>query len=533
MESENARRRPKIAASLCVLTVSEIRESPYDVVFVAIYVTIELPPIAHVAHTDANELSDRVKFRGSAADISHRACPGAARMRREQAHSLTHLWDSHGRSGSATDARRRPFLQLAVILVACAGMTGCLGPKAVRYTRMRYNEVVRDTNDEQLLINIVRLRYADSPIFIDLPNITSQFEVAGGGNYLGGYGNQTNAPASLGFGNMSLRDTPTLSYHPREGREIAKALLTPLSADLFIVVNGGANLEQLLLFSVNDINDVPNASRATTLIPRVPDDNALYFRGVRLMASLREREATELVFGTEEQSDDSSDPMPKGVVEGRDLLNAARDGYVYRTQSDGQVTVRKREKSLYLRIRPDYVHSPEMQEIARIFHVTPGLSKYRIKSELSDEANQEHPSALGSDTFYMNLRSVLQVMTFLSKGVCIPEEHVISGVAPMTPGPDGQPFDWTQITAGHFIVHAQKHRPRDSEVAVHYRGFWFFIAPDDVNSRAALAILEIVFALQESGDRKRRPAAHPANRRPVSPAQDIRRSREEPKATLS
>ena len=119
---------------------------------------------------------------------------------------------------------RRSFPLFVLILAAWAGISGCLGPKAVRYTRLRYNEVVRDTNDEQLLINIVRLRYADSPVFIDLPNITSQFEMAGGGNYLGGYGNQTNAPASLGFGSMSLRDTPTLSYHPREGREIAKAL---------------------------------------------------------------------------------------------------------------------------------------------------------------------------------------------------------------------------------------------------------------------------------------------------------------------
>jgi hypothetical protein len=35
-------------------------------------------------------------------------------------------------------------------------------------------------------------------------------------------------------------------------------------------------------------------------------------------------------------------------------------------------------------------------------------------------------------------------------------------------------------------------------VAVPYRGYWFFIAPNDVKSRAAMAILEIVFALQES-----------------------------------
>jgi hypothetical protein len=72
---------------------------------------------------------------------------------------------------------------------------------------------------------------------------------------------------------------------------------------------------------------------------------------------------------------------------------------------------------------------------------------------------------------------------------------------PTTIDADGQPFDWTKVTAGNFIVHAQKHRPKNAEVAVQYRGYWFFIAADDVQSRAALAILEVLFALQESGDK--------------------------------
>src|SRR3954469_19960499 len=192
--------------------------------------------------------------------------------------------------GRRPTPRRRSFPRLLVIFTAWAGVSGCVGPNAVRYTRMRYNEVVRDTNDQQLLINIVRLRYADSPVFIDLPNITSQFEVAGRGNYLGGYGNQTPGRASLGYGELSLRDTPTLSYHPREGREIAKALLTPLSSDLFIVVNAGADIEQLLLLTINDINDVPNAHAATTLAPKVPGDNEQFRRGIQLLSSLRQRE---------------------------------------------------------------------------------------------------------------------------------------------------------------------------------------------------------------------------------------------------
>ncbi len=275
-------------------------------------------------------------------------------------------------------------------------------------------------------------------------------------------------------------------------------MLTPLSADLFIVVNAGANLEQLLLMSINDINDVSNAARATTLVPRVPDDNVMYLRGVRLLASLRDRDATELSLGTDEESEGASDPIPRSSVEGRDLLNAARDGYIYRTQGDGQMTLHKREKGLYLKIRREYVDSPEMREVAQIFHLTPGLNKYRIRSELHEEAHRVLPAALGDNTIYMNLRSVLQIMTFLSKGVCVPEEHVTSGIVPVTLGPDGRPFDWTDVTAGNFTVHAQKHRPRDAEAAVHYRGYWYFIARDDVNSRAVLAILEILFGLQES-----------------------------------
>jgi hypothetical protein len=403
---------------------------------------------------------------------------------------------------------RRSIAQVAVVLAAWSALSGCVGPNAIRYTRLRYNEVVRDTNDEQLLINIVRLRYADSPVFIDLPNITSQFEMSGAMGYLGGYGNQfKGGTTSLGNSSFSLRDTPTLSYHPREGREIAKALLTPISSDLFTVVNAGADIEQLLLLTTNDINDVPNAPRSTTLTPKVADDNTLLLRGIRILASLRAKDGTELAFGTNEETDGASDPIPESAVGGRDLWNAARDGYVFRTKDQGRMTLLKREKDLVLKIRPQFVNSPEMQEVERIFNLIPGQSMYKIKSELTEEAYQRRnlPNPLGNDTIYMNLRSVLQIMTFLSKGVCVPEEHVVSRVAPVTRGPDGQPFDWTRITAGNFVVHSQKHRPRHAEVAVPYRGYWFYIAPDDTDSRAVLAILEVVFALQESDGRSAGP----------------------------
>jgi hypothetical protein len=305
---------------------------------------------------------------------------------------------------------------------------------------------------------------------------------------------------------LSGRDTPTLSYHPRQGRELARALLNPLSTDLYSVVNAGARLEQFLWMTLNDINDVQNAVRATTLVPRVPDDNTLFLRGVQLLAEIDDRGGAEIGFSTNEDAKAASDPIPAGLVQGRDLLGAAQDGYVYRDRGDGRMALYKRENQLTLKIRAPFTHSPEMAEMAQIFHLTPGLSRYKIESELQPGAESSPPGGLPvGDTIYLSLRSVLQIMTFLSKGVCVPEEHVRSGVAPMTPGPDGRPFDWTRITAGHFFVAAQKHRPRDAEVAVPYRGYWFYIHSGDVNSRSVLAVLEILFTLQESDERSAAP----------------------------
>jgi hypothetical protein len=371
---------------------------------------------------------------------------------------------------------------------------------------LRYNEAIRSTNDEQLLLNLVCLRYADSPIFIDLPNITSQFELAAGGSDTGPAGSQTN----FGVAGLTGRDSPTLSYHPRQGREISKALLNPLSAEVYSVVNAGARVDQLLWLTLNDINDVQNAVRATTLTPRVPDDNQKFLRGIRLLEEMDDRGGVEIGFATLEENTNSSDPIDKGLVEGKDLLAASKDGYVYRDKGQGLMTLNKRERGLSLKIRSPFNISAEMDEFADIFNLTPRRNRYKIESELEPNAESSRPLAVGEattlkpltdrDTIYLNLRSILQIMTFLSKGVCVPEEHIKNHNVPTTIGPDGRPFDWTSVTRGYFAIASQKHRPRDAEVAVKYRGYWFYIPKSDTDSRSILAILEILFSLQDADD---------------------------------
>ncbi len=175
------------------------------------------------------------------------------------------------------------------------------------------------------------------------------------------------------------------------------------------------------------------------------------------------------------------------------------------TQSS-RLALYKREKELTLKVRSRFTHSPEMEELAQIFHLTAGLSHYKIKSELQPNAKTSPLGAFGAgDTIYLSFAVMSPDHDLPVEGSASPRSMSSTGVAPMTPGPDGRPFNWTQVTAGNFFVASQKHRPKHAEVAVHYRDYWFYIPQNDVNSRSILAVMEIILSLQESDEKSAGP----------------------------
>lgn len=398
-------------------------------------------------------------------------------------------------------------MRFLLVIALAAASSGCIGPQAIRQTRIRYNEAYRTTNAEQTLLNIVRLRYADSPEFIDLPSITSQFEASASGTYSGGFDGQGPGRTSLGSGGVLFHDAPTLSFQPKKGKPFGRALALPLTPELIRLVLGATKLGPFLLLAVNDVNDVPNAPEATALIPTTTADNQAFREVIDLLTALYQRDGVELAIDTVEVS--TSDPIPTVNVRGQNLIEAARADYVFRSQgSSERLTLKHRQKALALKVRPRELGSFEIQELARRLNLTPGLNAYRIRSELLDNDEDDFetlPSPLGEDTIFLNMRSTLEIMTFLSKGVCVPAKHVDSGEAPTLRDASGLPFNWTHVTAGLFAVQSGRKRPRDAEVSVHYRGHWFWIDRRDAVSRAALTTLELLLSLQESDEKEAGP----------------------------
>ena len=70
---------------------------------------------------------------------------------------------------------------LAVLLAGCTH----LGPQTVTRDRFDYNTAISDSWKQQTLLNIVKIRYADMPLFVEVASIVSGYTLEGSVNLAG------------------------------------------------------------------------------------------------------------------------------------------------------------------------------------------------------------------------------------------------------------------------------------------------------------------------------------------------------------
>jgi len=77
---------------------------------------------------------------------------------------------------------RSVILTISISALLVAAIAGCsaVGPASVRMGRGNYNTAIQQTNAEQLLLNLVRLRYRDVPYFLEVASVSTSFEFNAG-----------------------------------------------------------------------------------------------------------------------------------------------------------------------------------------------------------------------------------------------------------------------------------------------------------------------------------------------------------------
>lgn len=341
------------------------------------------------------------------------------------------------------------FAQVVMLLLPTLGCSS-IGPGTIQGARFDYNSAIVHSFDQQMLLNLVRLRYQDSILFLDLGSVVASYHrnvgvgVSPSGNIAPTPSAAVGASAAAEWG-----EAPTISYAPLQGEDFAKRLLAPIEPEAILLLSrSGWGLERLLLCTVQQINELPNGMAIGGVAPVQVRHYERFHRVAELLRSLQENGYIQLT---------SLKDTPGSVV-----ITAGPIRF------DDQARM----------------HALEAIDLLKL--TTTG-----------------EPIAIEAATFprqpaqvVMSGRSLLGVMTFLAQHVNVPQEHVDRGLVRVTLGPEGKPFDWRRLSRGLFRVHSDSSEPDRAYVKVQYRDHWFWIDDADIEAKGTYTLLTQLFSLQ-------------------------------------
>lgn len=183
------------------------------------------------------------------------------------------------------------FYLKVVIACALAGTTlfcGCthLGPRTVAMDRFDYSTAIADSWKQQTLLNIVKLRYMDLPVFVDVASIVSGYSMQTGVTLSGTLSSKNAVQGNFGAGSGQViyTDRPTITYVPMTGEKFLRSLVTPIDPkNIFFMLQSGYSADFLLGLTVEGLNGVRNRSAsAGTLREADPD----FARALQLLGEI-------------------------------------------------------------------------------------------------------------------------------------------------------------------------------------------------------------------------------------------------------
>jgi hypothetical protein len=405
-----------------------------------------------------------------------------------------------------------------VILLGGLGLVlahaGCaFGPRALERTHGRYAESIRQVHEEQFLRNIVRLRYNESLVALNVSSIAAQYELSGTAEarpfFLSPNPSNSNVifrtfTAILPDVTTGASNRPTISLVPADDNDVIRQFLTPIPADtLVFLAQTTWPVSTIFRLWVERLNGVPNAVQASGPPRDVVPDFARFFRVTELLQDAQDRELISL--HAENRPTEVGGPLAAAAVTAAAVVEAAKNGLEYWPRADGKSWVLVRpERRLVLDVHPGAEASPELTEFARLLNLLPGQRRYDLVVGAGVPDPFRYPGAPLTQ-LRLEPRSTSQVYFYLANGVEVPPEHLYGGQDRPAVDAEGRVFDRRELTRGLFEVHVcAGHKPPETAyVAVKYRGYWYYVDDRDQETKATMALMlqlsRLNFGRQRSG----------------------------------
>jgi hypothetical protein len=338
-------------------------------------------------------------------------------------------------------------------------LTGChsAGPASVKLGRGQFNQAIQQTNSEQLLMNLVRLRYRDIPYFIEVASVSTSLEVQAEGALSGTFPRRAANSYGAGLG-ASYSEKPTVTYTPLQGEKFVAQLMSPVQTKtILLLYHSGWSVSRIFRILLQSMNGLPNAPSASGPTPEHVPVYKDFYEASMILRDLQKNGLLEM-----------------GLISTK-------------TEDTQQVVT-----TLELRIDDKAVNRPEVKRLYELLDLHPDKSSFPLKTEVGEEQR---------DRISIVPRSLMAAFFYLSQAVDPPKDDIRAGRVTVTTSEQGEVFNWHVLTDGLLKIHSSLLPPANAYIAVFYRDQWFYIDDSDLTSKSTMCLLAQLFALQ-SGDVK-------------------------------
>jgi hypothetical protein len=158
--------------------------------------------------------------------------------------------------------KRNTARNVVLILVMMTIGFGCAaGPAAISMGRSQYNEVITRTDNEQLLMAIIRNRYAEPYNILTVTNVAANLRFGANAGVNVGLGSADSYSGKLVpfRAGVVYEENPTISYTPARGRDFLRRLYSPIPLKLLILtLRATLNPELQFRLLVKQVKDMRN-----------------------------------------------------------------------------------------------------------------------------------------------------------------------------------------------------------------------------------------------------------------------------------
>ena len=413
---------------------------------------------------------------------------------------------SDGTSSTTRHESKKPHtfvracgLAVTVLLAGCT-----IGPKVYESSFNDYNDAIRKTSDSQMLSNLVRMRYLESPIFLQVASVSTSFTLGASAGASGTLISGGNNQSGVNVGG-SYSENPTITFSLPESRKYYGMLMAPLSSNQILqLIDGGWNSGAVLRTGLRAINGLKNVTIEYSTYPSAPKSYGDFLEAISLLEKLNREGLADLAPGggfalwSSPIGPVGKEPVAQAILAAATVYAKNAGGDLVEN-GDGKYDLHIFSRRINLRFAPAAASSADAQRLKSLLQLKPDRNAFPMFDyeftalEKGIGYTGASPAALDPEAVWEEVgvrgRSMMEIMQIASTNVQVPQEHINKGIVFVDPAPLAPAED------ARFVVRSSIDEPSNATVRTRYRGHWFYIEDNDLQSRQNFAFLNALFAV--------------------------------------